>query len=44
MGDILELVEAWGPCAILPGNPCPADRDSDGRIGILDLLLILVND
>ena len=38
--DVEQLLGSWGPC---PGDPapCPADFDTDGAIGMSDLLLLL---
>jgi hypothetical protein len=38
-GDLLAVMEAWGPCP--PGGACGPDLDGDGLVGILDLLEVL---
>ncbi len=40
--DLETLVDGWGPC---PGgdDPCLADADRDGLVGIADLLILLGN-
>ena len=43
IGDFLDLLAAWGPCA----DPCPplcyGDIDGDCTVGILDFLILLAN-
>jgi len=36
LGDLLELLAAWGVC-----GDCPADLDADGTVGVSDLLELL---
>lgn len=38
IGDLVQLLAAWGPC---PDGCGPADFDGDGVVGITDLLVIL---
>ena len=38
-GDIVVLLNAWGPCPKTGG--CEADVDADGNVGFQDLVLIL---
>lgn len=37
--DVEILLASWGPC-----DECTADLDSDGSVGVLDLLLMLASD
>ena len=37
INDFLQVLAAWGPCAI----PCVEDIDEDGTVGIQDFLLVL---
>jgi len=37
--DLLELINAWGPCNA--GGACPADLDGDGLVTVFDLLQVL---
>jgi chitin-binding protein len=37
--DLLELINAWGPCNA--GGACPADLDGDGLVTVVDLLQVL---
>ena len=40
--DLVTLIEGFGdPCP--QESSCPADLDEDGRIGIADLVLLLIN-
>ncbi|MFK7962240.1 MAG: dockerin type I domain-containing protein [Phycisphaerales bacterium] len=40
-GDILAVIEAFGPCPA--GVPCPADFNGDGMVTTFDLLTVLAN-
>jgi len=37
VGDLLDLIEAWGPCP----SPCPADINGDGFVNVNDLLTLI---
>ena len=37
VGDVLEVLSAWGPCAA----PCPADLDDNGEVDVNDPLEVL---
>ncbi|MHC4414030.1 MAG: peptidoglycan DD-metalloendopeptidase family protein [Planctomycetota bacterium] len=41
IGDLLDLLGAWGPCADC--DNCPADLNGDCTVGIGDLLILLAN-
>ena len=40
LDDFHALVAAWGPCPE-PPSPCPADLNKDGRVTVIDLLILL---
>jgi hypothetical protein len=39
IGDMLQLLSAWGPCP--PKGPCLGDLDCDGEVGVTDFLHLL---
>jgi hypothetical protein len=39
-GDLVRLLETWGPCPA-PPEFCPGDLDGDGQVSIADLLALL---
>ena len=39
--DFSGLIESWGSC--VEAEPCPADLDGDGAVGIQDFLRLLAN-
>ncbi|MHC4414879.1 MAG: right-handed parallel beta-helix repeat-containing protein [Planctomycetota bacterium] len=41
IGDLLDLLASWGPCADC--DDCPGDFDGDCTVGIGDLLILLAN-
>lgn len=45
IGDLLDLLAAWGPCAAPcpPQSSCAADFDGDCTVGVTDLLTLLAN-
>ena len=38
--DFLDLLMSWGPCPD-PPEPCDADLDGDGEVGVMDFLIVL---
>jgi len=36
--DLLELIEAWGPC-----SGCPSDLNGDGFTDVSDILIVIGN-
>ncbi len=43
IGDLLELLSAWGPCAAPCPPWCAADIDTDCAVGVTDLLIVLAD-
>ncbi len=41
VGDLLAIIEAWGPCDKV--NPCNADLDDDDVVAVGDLLVLISN-
>ena len=41
LGDMLNVLAAWGPCSDC--HNCRSDFDGDCSVGILDLLILLAN-
>jgi hypothetical protein len=39
VGDLLQVIGAWGPCSI----SCPEDIDGDGTVGVSDVLSIIAD-
>ena len=38
IGDIFQVLGAWGPC-----NDCPEDLNDDGNVNIDDIFAVLAN-
>jgi hypothetical protein len=41
IGDLLQMLARWGPCAVAPPVPCRADLDDDGVIDVPDVMTLL---
>lgn len=39
--DLLDVIEAWGPCSL--AGPCPCDWDDNSTVNVLDLLIVVSN-
>ena len=41
VNDLIELIQAWGPCPPEPDTLCPADIGGNGVVDVNDLVVLI---